>query len=221
MNKDVLTKMRIDAGREYRNFLEFRALDPEDGAEEMRVEGYASTFEKPYTLWETDEYIVTEVMDKDAFNETDMSDVIMQYNHEGRVFARISNNTLEVAPDETGLKIRAELGGTDIGRQLYQEIKGGYTTKMSIGFTVEKDEVTERREDGQKTVIERRILSVKKLYDVSAVSIPANDTTEISARAFADGAISNAETERLKRESFEKKRERLALRCRLICGKEE
>lgn len=215
------TEIKLAGGREYRNFFEFRALDPEDGGDEMRFTGYATTFEQPYTLWETDEYIVMEVMDKNAFNETDMSDVIMQYNHEGRVFARTSNNTLEVGPDDYGLKTDGTLSGTDIGRQLYQEIRGGYTNKMSIGFTVEKEEVTERREEGQKTIIERRILSVKKLYDVSAVSIPANDTTEISARNFADGAISKAETERLKRESFEKKRERLALRCRLICGKEE
>ena len=68
-----------------------------------------------------------------------MSDVIMQFDHQGRVFARKSNDTLQLEVDDHGLKVTADLGGTEIGRQLYEEIKGGYVTKMSFGFTVAKD----------------------------------------------------------------------------------
>ena len=136
-----------------------------------------------------------EQVDARAFDNTDITDVIMQYDHEGRVFARISNGTLELTPDEHGLHVRADLGGTEIGRQLYEEIKGGYTSKMSFGFTVESDERLTKNEDGVETIL-RTITGIRKLYDVSAVSLPANNATEISARAFCEGVIAAAAEER-------------------------
>jgi phage head maturation protease len=86
-------------------------------------------------------------------------------------------------------------------RKLYEEIKGGYTTKMSFGFIVKTDErKSEYDHEYNKTVVLRTITAISKLYDVSAVSIPANDATEISARSFSDGVIREAKAERLKRE---------------------
>lgn len=209
---------KINNGREYRNFqvpFEIRAKE-DDG---MIVEGYATTFNEKYLLWEEDGYEVWEQVDSRAFDNTDMSDVIMQYNHEGRVFARLSNGTLELDADEHGLKVRADLGGTEIGRQLYEEIKGGYTNKMSFGFTVKTDEVENKKEDA-KTVITRTITDIAKLYDVSAVSIPANDGTTISARSFSDGVIAEAEAERMRAEEearlLEHKRKALELRLKLM-----
>ena len=178
--------------REYRKIdvasLEARKL--EDG--EMIVEGYATTFDQPYVLMQNDEFVLNEQVDRNAFAETDMDDTIMQYDHEGRVFARIRNNTLKVEPDEHGLKITAYLGGTAIGRQLYEEIAGGYTDRMSFGFTVSDDErLRTKAEDGRMAIL-RTIKKIGKLYDVSAVSIPANDATEISARSVGDGLIAEA-----------------------------
>ena len=209
---------KINNGREYRNFqVPFEIRAKEDGG--MIVEGYATTFNEKYLLWEEDGYEVWEQVDARAFDETDMSDVIMQYNHEGRVFARLSNGTLELDADEHGLKVRADLGGTEIGRQLYEEIKGGYTNKMSFGFTVKTDDVENKKEDA-KTVITRTITEIAKLYDVSAVSIPANDGTTISARSFSDGVIAEAEAERMRAEEearlLEHKRKALELRLKLM-----
>lgn len=182
--------------REYRRIdvtnLEARA----DGDNQKIVEGYATTFDREYPLWDSGNYRVVESIDRNAFSETDMSDVIMQYDHEGRVFARVKNNTLQLTVDNHGLKIRADLGGTELGRQLYEEIKGGYTDKMSFGFSVSKDERTEERDqENNKITIHRKITGIKKLYDVSAVSIPANDTTEISARSCGEGFIEAARRE--------------------------
>lgn len=165
--------MPMKNDREYRKMMlaiETRTEGEEPEKEERTVSGYASTFEQPYTLY-SDEYMTyREVVDPSAFNNTDMSDVIMQYDHEGRVIARTSNNTLEVTPDEQGLFIRADLGGTELGRELYEEIRGGYTDKMSFGFTIDRAEETRTDlEDGTIDIL-RRILSVSKLYDVSAVS---------------------------------------------------
>ena len=183
-------QQKLDEGRSYRAVVEIRAAE-----DEKIVEGYATTFNEPYTLWEDNEYRVVEQIDARAFDNTDMSDVIMQYDHAGRVFARISNGTLELNADEHGLHIRADLGGTEIGRQLYEEIKGGYTNKMSFGFTVEADERLNRQVDGKEEIV-RTITGIRKLYDVSAASLPANNATEISARAYCEGVIAEAAEER-------------------------
>ena len=174
-----------------------------DGA--MVVEGYATTFNQPYELYTDNEMTVNEQVDRNAFAETDMRDVIMQYDHAGRVFARIANKTLELESDDHGLKIRANLGGTEIGRQLFEEIQGGYTNKMSFGFTVTGDERKISRDESGHITVLRTITKIGKLYDVSAVSLPANDATEISARNTSDGLIAEvleevrAEEERQRR----------------------
>lgn len=189
---------RLENGREYRNMvIEIRVADNE---EQMLVEGYATTFNQPYMLYDGKYYKVIEQIAPTAFQECDMADVIMQYNHEGRVFARNKNGTLSLTVDNVGLKITADLGGTDIGRQLYQEIKGGYTDKMSFSFVVGEDkrETTEDYENSIE-IVNRTITKIKKIYDVSAVSIPANDLTSISARRYADGVIGNIKAERLER----------------------
>lgn len=187
--------MSVKSNREYRNLAE--VLAP---SEEMVVRGYATTYNQPYLLWRDAEIELWEQVDSKAFDGTDISDVIMQYDHEGRVFARTKNNTLVLRSDEHGLSIEADLGGTSIGRELFEEIKGGYTTKMSFGFTVKSDEWTKRTEDGIEKNL-RTITEIGKLYDVSAVSLPANDATEISVRSLSDGVI-----ERLKAERLEAKR---------------
>ena len=195
--------------REYRkiNAAQMETRTAEDGGK--IVEGYATTFNQPYELWRDAEMTVNEQVDRNAFKETDMSDVIMQYDHEGRVFARISNGTLELSADEHGLHIRANLGGTEIGRQLFEEINGGYTNKMSFGFTVTGDERKITKDaDGHVTVL-RTITKIGKLYDVSAVSLPANDATEISARMISDGLI--AEVQEEIRAEEEREREKQAL----------
>ena len=197
---------RLADGREYRTMvMEVRAAESTDESK-MIVEGYATTFNQPYTLYEDRYCKFVEQIDPTAFTECDMSDVIMQYDHEGRVFARNKNGTLSLSVDSIGLKVTADLGGTDAGRQLYQEIKGGYTNKMSFAFKVEEDkkEYTEDR-DKRFVTCTRTITKISKLYDVSAVSIPANDMTSISARRYADGVIEYIQAERLERANKAKK----------------
>ena len=181
--------------REYRNMsvMEARNLDV-DG--KKTVEGYATTFDQEYLLWDDGEYAVMESIDRHAFDQTDMADVIMQYDHMGRVIARTKNDTLQLDPDDHGLRVIANLAGTELGRQLYKEIEGGYTDRMSFGFTVATEERTEERDNvNNKTIIHRKITGIKKLYDVSAVSLPANDATEISARSCGEGVIDAARQE--------------------------
>ena len=203
--------------REYRiiNAKAMEVREEQDGRKV--VEGYATTFNEEYKLWGDERYQVLESVDGNAFKDTDMSDVIMQYDHEGRVFARTSNGTLKLEADSYGLKITADLGGTEQGRQLYEEIKGGYTTKMSFGFRVktaermiEEDEVT-----GNVTV-HRKITAIEKLYDVSAVSLPANDATEISARNIGEGVIADVAEEKRAIEARRRIKDQIAIMAEMI-----
>ena len=198
--------MPVKSDREYRS-MTMAAVE----AEEYTLSGYATTFDDPYVLYEDKDIILREIIDHDALRDADLSDVIMQYDHEGRVFARTSNNTLTVGPDAHGLAMSADLGGTSIGRGLFEEIKGGYTTKMSWGFTVnsERDEWKSETAPDGRTLETRIIRSVRKVYDVSAVSLPANDATEISARNLADGVIERVKAERL--EALELRRRKMLL----------
>ena len=157
------------------------------------VEGYATTFDKPYLLYEFEDGTkIYERIDAHALDSADMSDVIMQYDHTGRVFARQSNGTLILQPDEKGLFVAADLGKTDLARGLHQDIEAEMITKMSWGFTVAEDSY-------DKLTHTRTILKIAKVYDVSAVSIPANGDTEISARAFASRSYEQEKQERLER----------------------
>jgi HK97 family phage prohead protease len=158
---------------------------------EYYIEGYATTFDKPYLLYEFEDGTkFYERIDAHALDGADMSDVIMQYDHEGRVFARQSNKTLLLIPDHRGLLIAADLGKTDLARGLYQDIEAGMITKMSWAFRVQE-------ESYDRATRTRTILKIKKVYDVSAVSIPANGDTEISARSFASRSYEAEKQERL------------------------
>lgn len=213
--------MAVKSEREYRDMtMEVRTAETEEAPDTRKVvKGYASTFNEPYTLFENDDWRFNEVVDARAFDNTDMSDVIMQYDHEGRVFARISNNTLTVIPDERGLLIEADLGGTELGRQLYEEIRGGYTNKMSFGFTVDGEDYLDTKDSDGKALTVRTITSVRKLYDVSAVSLPANDATSISVRTLTDGEIERIQAERLEAERLELRRKKLMLEIDLNGGR--
>ena len=213
--------MAVKNDREYRDMtMEILAAETEDVEQEDRkiVTGYASTFNEPYTLYEDDEWRFVEVVDARAFDNTDMSDVIMQYDHEGRVFARMSNNTLTVTPNEKGLLIEANLGGTELGRQLFEEIEGGYTTKMSFGFSVDGEDKRDMMAADGKAMTLRTITSVRKLYDVSAVSLPANDATSISVRTLTDGEIERIQAERLEAEALKLRRRKLLAKAKLNGG---
>lgn len=152
---------------------------------EHYVEGYAARYE-PYVLYyDQDGEPVYERFERGCFDDTDMSDIIYQYDHAGRVFARTGNGTLIVEPNDEGLFIAADLGKTEAARDHHGDIAAGMITKMSWRFRC-GDYYWDAK---NRTIVHK---TVAKIYDVSAVSIPANDNTEINARAWVDGEIAQA-----------------------------
>ena len=171
--------------RQYRSFSadNFRALESEGGEESYLVRGYFTTFGEEYELmpdW-------FEQVDAHALDGADMNDVVFQVNHEGTPMARQRNGSLKIRVDTHGGWCEADLGGCREGRDLYESIKNGLIVEMSFGFRI-ADEGIEWTEDEDGT-IHSTIRHIKTVYDVSAVTFPANPGTEISARSYLDGVI--------------------------------
>jgi len=201
--------MPIKPEREYRS-LELRTA--EQGEEKNYVvDGYATTFDEPYELYRDGKYIVMEKVDRHAFDETYMDDVIFQYDHSGMVYARTRNKTLVLEDNDHGLKVTADLGSTEASRGVWDAIDKGLIDRMSFAFTVTGDSYEEEEQENGDIVLTRTIKKIGRLYDVSAVSFPANEMTSISARTkeLCDGEITRFEAERLHEQEIKEKREAL------------
>ena len=169
--------MPVKKGREYRALQDFSLVPREGEADAYKVRGTAIVFDTPTCLFEVDGVKYYEVIDRHALDGCDLSDVIMNYNHGGKVVARLRNKTLVLTITDRGLDLEADLSGTAAGRDLYEEIDGGYVDKMSFSFVV-------RAAEYDAATHTRRITKIRKLYDVSAVDIPAYEETSLSARSF-------------------------------------
>ena len=189
--------MAIRENREYRQAPMFEVRAAAEGEEKSyEVSGYATTFNDEYVLFESDGIQYKEQILADAIDEnTDLSDVIFVKDHEGTVFARTRNNTLVLEKDEHGLKVRADMSKTPTAREAFEEIAAGMYDQMSFAFIVEEDAYN-------KDEHLRTIRKVKKMFDVSAVSFPANPGTDIgvATRDYFDGVIEAERAERLAKE---------------------
>lgn len=176
------------------------------------VEGYAARYE-PYVLFYSydengNEIPVYERFERGCFASADMSDVIMQYDHAGKVLARTSNSSLIVEADDTGLFFAADLSRTEAARSLFDDVKAGMVTKMSWRFRCGDYYYDQENH----TLVHTRIA---KVYDVAAVSIPANDNTEINARAWVDGEIAQAARSEAE---LDERRRKLRAKINIITG---
>ena len=147
--------------------IQFRAEDTEDG--KMEIKGYAAVFNSPET------YSYTEVIDSRAFDDADMSDVVLRYNHNDSfmVLARTRNKSLDLSVDEKGLLMNARLQD-DITehKNIFNAIKSGLIDKQSFAFTVEED-------DYDYDTDTRTIKRIGKVFDVSVVDQPFYNATDV------------------------------------------
>ena len=148
--------------------MQFRAEDTED--KKMEIKGYAAVFNSPET------YGYTEVIAPTAFEGSDLSDVVLRYNHNDNfmVLARTRNKSLELNVDEKGLFIDAVLQD-DITehRDIFNAIKSGLIDKQSFAFVVDEDNYDYDTDT-------RTITKIGKVFDVSVVDQPFYNDTDVS-----------------------------------------
>lgn len=176
--------------REYRS-MDMTILEGEE--KKYMVEGYASTF-LPYVLFNEDGVDYSERIDRHAFDEADLSDVVFRIDHEGPVYARTSAGTVRLDIDDHGLHNINDLSRTQRSRDVFEDIAAGNYPKMSFAFRVAPGGDHYEPETHTR-VIDR----IAKVFDISAVSFPANPTTNLSVsrRDWFDGVIERERAERL------------------------
>ena len=176
--------------------IQFRAEDNEDG--KMEIKGYAAVYDSPET------YDYTEVIAKGAFDESDMSDVVLRYNHNDSfmVLARTRNKSLKLNVDDNGLFMDATLQD-DITehKNIFNAIKSGLIDKQSFAFTVEED-------DYDYDTDTRTITKIGKVFDVSVVDQPFYNATDVSVASKNDDFLARREELRKEHEEQLKEEER-------------
>ena len=202
--------------REYRNMTYEVRKDGDRPS--FLIEGYASTFE-PYKLIEIDGEDYNERIEPTAFDEADMTDVVYRVDHEGKVYARSSAGTIKLDIDEHGLHQITDLSKTRAAQEHFEEIAAGNYPQMSFAFTVAEDHYDA---ESRTRIIDR----IAKVFDISAVSFPANPTTELHVRDYFNGVIEAekaAEAERLRAEEERRRdlehREELAKKIKEVISK--
>ena len=172
-------------------------LSVEEIEEEKRLVGYGAVIEKRTVICNIDGLDYYEIIDRNAFRNTDFSQCCLKYNHSNSypIVARVKNNSLSLNVDNIGLKYEARLLNTSSANDLYISVQEGLLDKSSFSFTV-------KRFNYDKQSRTRRILEIDKVFDVSVVDIPAYNDTSVQARNFFEEM---KEKEVLKREQFRKK----------------
>ena len=135
----LLTQIMIPKreGKELR-FADLTPIVTEEN--QMIVEGRAVVFNQPTVLFKMDGIEYHEVIEPEALDGADMSDVVFRYNHNDNLFvmARTRGGSLELSKDADGLLVRAKLFDIQQARDLYTLIKEGAVDKMSFAFTIRR-----------------------------------------------------------------------------------
>ena len=184
--------------------LEFEIRAEETGKEERagRLTGTPIVFNQVTDLgW------IREVIEPGALDDTDLKDVRFLVGHDtsGIPLARSRNNnassTMQLSVNENGMDIRVDLDieNNPRAKELYSAVKRGDISGMSFMFTVDKDSW----EDLESEQPLRRINSISRVFEVSAVTFPAYEGTSLEA-ASEDSALESA------RASLESARKQLA-----------
>lgn len=145
----------------------------EDG--NLYIEGYFSVFDSRYWLWDE----AYETIERGAFEGQTTRDVRALVNHDSTlVLGRTTAGTLELREDERGLWGRITINQADQdAMNLYERVKRGDVSQCSFGFDIVEQDV-EYREDGPTVWHIRKV----KLYEVSVVTFPAYEDTDVEAR---------------------------------------
>ncbi|WP_099463880.1 HK97 family phage prohead protease [Parabacteroides provencensis] len=152
----------------------------EIGTASRTIAGYAAKFEslsEPIMGW------FREKIARLAFEECDLSDVIMCFNHNvDDILARTISGTLNLSVDDIGLKFSFEAPNTTRGNDMLELIHRGDINKCSFKFIVQADEWLYADEKNGLEYDERTILKFSRLIDVALVVFPAYKDTEASVR---------------------------------------
>ncbi|MDN6160121.1 MAG: HK97 family phage prohead protease [Staphylococcus equorum] len=159
----------------------------------MIVEGYALRFN---TL-SNDLGGFVETISPQALKDADLSDVRCLIDHDSsKVLGRTTSKTLDLKVDDEGLYFRCQLPDTSYSRDLYENIRVGNINQCSFGFILDDDgDTIEKRDDG---LFKRTLNKIRSLFDVSVVTYPAYNDTDVAPALRSIEAVKEQEQEEIR-----------------------
>lgn len=185
-------KMRENMRKMPVRLFELRAKqDQQDDDEYVHIEGKAVAFDSETVLFKFNGIEYKEIIERGAFDEADISDVVVKYNHSDHFLAvaRTRNHTLELDVREDGVYVAIKIRKDNPnGMQFYKNVEEGLIDRMSFSFVIREESFDEKEHRWT-------VRKIEKVYDVAAVDFPAYDDTEIYAKRFGDAEALRAEAE--------------------------
>jgi HK97 family phage prohead protease len=159
------------------------AVKRSDEDQSLRVSGHAAVFGQRTVIGSTRHGFVEQVHPKAMADVLD-DDVRYLENHDGLPLARTKSGTMQLSIDNVGLRTDADLNPV-AGLNHFSAIERGDLDQMSFAFTIELDEVRQLPSDDPDfpDMVERTILKVGRLYDVSGVTFPAYEGADVGVRS--------------------------------------
>lgn len=179
--------------KEIRTLETIEAVEVE--SDEMKVSGYALRFNS----LSNDLGGFVEEISPEALENCDMSDVRLLINHDpSYVLGRTTSETLTLTVDEIGLRFDAILPNTSYAKDLYENIRLQNVNQCSFGFILNEDgDSFEKRDDG---LFKRTLNSIRSLFDVSIVTYPAYNSSDVAVAQRSIDSIKEAELDKAKAE---------------------
>ena len=185
-------KMRENMRKMPVRLFELRAKQGQQEDDEfVHIEGKAVAFDSETVLFKFNGIEYKEIIERGAFDEADISDVVVKYNHSDHFLAvaRTRNHTLGLDVREDGVYVAIKIRKDNPnGMQFYKNVEEGLIDRMSFSFIIREESFDEKEHRWT-------VRKIEKVYDVAAVDFPAYDDTEIYAKRFGDAEALRAEAE--------------------------
>lgn len=195
--------------KEIRNLISNFEVRSEDGQEQKKIVGYALKF----NTWSEDLGGFIEIIDRNALNNCDMTDVRCLIDHDSqKILGRTTNGTLKLTVDDIGLRYECVPSDTTYARDLLINMENGNINQCSFGFILNYNnkDCDSWEYDEERSIYKRTIKDIKQLFDVSPVTYPAYTQTEcvVAQRKLED---LKSELEQHKQNEIRKKKLQLEL----------
>ena len=159
--------------------------------------GYPAIFSQRYTLYESDNFVITEEVDPAFFDDVLENDCHLNYSHESPS-AMCRNNphlpaanrdgpgSMTIKPDAHGLRVHALVPMDDVDAQrMAPKMDRGVVDQMSYAFTVAQEDRLDTVDEQGRQAVHYTLRKARELFDVTVCPLGANSQTEVALRSLA------------------------------------
>lgn len=180
--------------------IRFNDVELRSEMEAPRISGVPIVFNQRTDMGWYDEMISSE-----ALNECDLSDVILNFNHDDSiVLARTTNQSLVLEINNDNVFMTGDIIDTTSGNDILKLVRNGLINKMSFAFVIANGGDEWKQEANGREL--RVINKIEKLYDVSLVTFPAYSQTSAFVRSYGEDELAKEHKALMERKALQDKR---------------